>query len=69
MVEQKSVTISSLHNFCPVPVGAPYGHPEIFPLRALTTEQGKAAVFHTKKTIEFAAEMRAKAIVVHCGNV
>ena len=30
MVEQKAVRVVSVHNFCPVPIGAPRGHPELF---------------------------------------
>lgn len=69
MVEQKAIQISSIHNFCPVPIGAPYGHPEIFPLTSLDNRTRESAVIHTKRTIDFAAEMGAKAVVVHCGNV
>jgi len=69
MVDQKSVTISSLHNFCPVPIGAPRGHPELFPLTGLDSRSRTTAVIYTRKTIEFAAEMGARAVVVHAGNV
>lgn len=69
MVEQKCVKVSSVHNFCPVPVGAPYGHPELFHLTSLNRNTRESAVIHTKRTIEFAAELGAKAIVVHAGNV
>ncbi|OGV70624.1 MAG: hypothetical protein A2283_09745 [Lentisphaerae bacterium RIFOXYA12_FULL_48_11] len=69
MVSQGTIKVSSLHNFCPVPVGAPYGHPEIFPLTGLDSRSRQSAVTHTKRTIEFAAEIGARAVVVHAGNV
>ena len=69
MVDHKTIKVSSLHNFCPVPVGAPYGHPELFQLTSLDSRTRQSAVTHTKRTIEFAAEIGAKAIVVHSGNV
>ena len=27
MVDTGEITVNSLHNFCPVPIGAPMGHP------------------------------------------
>ena len=32
MVEKGAVKVDSVHNYCPVPMGAPYGHPELFTL-------------------------------------
>jgi len=69
MVQQKAVMISSVHNYCPVPVGAPFGHPELFSLSSLDRRTRESAVAYTVKTINFAAEMGAKAMVVHAGNV
>ena len=63
------ITCSSVHNYCPVPVGAPQGHPELFSLSSLDHRERESAVRHTSRTIEFAAQVGAQAVVVHAGNV
>jgi len=69
MVNQNAVSISSVHNYCPVPVGAPMGHPELFTLADPDSRVRENALWHTRKTIEFAAEMGAPIVVTHVGNV
>ena len=69
MVKDKTIQVDSVHNFCPVPVGAPRGHPELYTLADKNSRIREGAIRHTTKTIEFAAEVGAKAIVVHAGNV
>ena len=68
-ISEKRVTCNSLHNFCPVPAGFEKGHPELFSLSALDTGDRQSAVYHTRRTIEFAARIGAKAVVAHAGNV
>jgi len=63
------VTCSSVHNYCPVPLGAPQGHPELFSLSSLDDRERVSAIRHTSQTIAFAAEVGAKAVVTHVGNV
>ena len=69
MVNQNAIRVVSVHNFCPVPVGAPQGHPELFELASRSTHDRDNAVQMTIKTIRFAAEMRADTVIVHCGNI
>lgn len=69
MIDQGAIRISSVHNYCPVPVGAPMGHPELFTLADLDSRVRENAVWHTRKTIEFAAEIGAPIVVTHVGNV
>lgn len=69
MVADKAVVVDTLHNFCPVPVGAPMGHPELFQLSSLDRGARESAVRHTIKTVEFAANLGAKSVVAHAGNV
>jgi sugar phosphate isomerase/epimerase len=69
MVEQGAVQVDTVHNFCPVPVGAPKGHPELFTLAAVSRRERESAIAHTSRTIRFAAEIGARAVVVHAGNV
>jgi sugar phosphate isomerase/epimerase len=68
-LESGSITCSSVHNYCPVPVGAPQGHPELFSLCSLDERERESAVRHTENTIDFAADVGARAVVVHAGNV
>jgi sugar phosphate isomerase/epimerase len=69
MVEDGSVVVDSVHNFCPVPVGAPQGHPELFHLASLDGRERDAAIRHTLNSVELAAELAARVVVVHAGNV
>jgi len=69
LVERGAVRVVSVHNFCPVPTGAPRGHPELFHLADPADTARDHAVQHTLNTIRFAAEVKARAVVVHCGNV
>jgi sugar phosphate isomerase/epimerase len=68
-VADGTIVVDSLHNFCPVPVGAPQGHPELFQLASRESREQEAAVRHTLHTIALAGELGARAVVVHAGNV
>lgn len=69
MVGTCAVKVVSVHNFCPVPVGAPYGHPELYTLADPDPRVREAAVTHITRTLRFAMEVGAATVVVHGGNV
>lgn len=69
MVSEKAVRVVSLHNFCPLPIGAPTAHPEIFSLSSCDPMERKSAVRHTARTIDFANQVGATVVVAHAGNV
>lgn len=69
MVNEGAVTVTSLHNFCPLPMGAPRGHPELYTFANSDRNVRQNAIHYTKQTVEFAARLGAKAIVVHAGYV
>jgi sugar phosphate isomerase/epimerase len=69
MVREGTVKVDSVHNFCPVPIGAPRGHPELFTLASADRKIREGAVHHTLNTIRFAADVGAKVVIVHAGNV
>ncbi len=69
MVQNGSVKVLSVHNFCPVPIGAPRGHPELYTPGSTDRQIRDLAVTHMSRTIAFAAEMGAKVVVAHAGNV
>ncbi|TFH18179.1 MAG: sugar phosphate isomerase/epimerase [Lentisphaerales bacterium] len=69
MVEEKAVVVDSVHAFCPVPLGVPFGHPELFSLASMDRKTRESAILHTVRTLQFAAEMGARTVVLHAGNV
>lgn len=69
MVDRGAVRVTSVHSYCPVPVGARRGHPEIWELASPSENERESAVRHTYNTIVFAAGMGASCVVAHAGNV
>src|SRR6476659_7781770 len=51
------IKISSLHNFCPLPIGINYAAPNIFKFTSLNARERENAYRHTVKTIETAAKL------------
>ncbi len=68
-VKERAVTVVSVHNYCPVPMGVPRGHPELWTLADPDAYVRKKAVEQTAQTVRFAAEVGAGAVIVHGGNV
>lgn len=69
MAAAGTVTVTSIHAFCPVPPGAPYASPELFTLADPERSIRNLAISHLGDTINLAAEMAVPTIVVHAGNV
>jgi sugar phosphate isomerase/epimerase len=63
------IKISSLHNFCPLPVGVMHASPDYYLPSSLHDQERQLAVRHTIRTIDFAASLGAKAVVLHLGVV
>lgn len=63
------ISIGSVHAFCPVPIGAPGGYPELYSLASFDESMRLLARTHVKKNIAFAAEMGADTLVLHAGRV
>ena len=63
------IPVGSVHAFCPVPISAPQGYPELYSLASLDENDRAIARVHVKKNVEFAAEMGADAVVLHAGRV
>ncbi len=61
--------VSSVHAFCPVPVSAPQGYPELYQLASFDEDARALARFHVRRNIEFAAGIGATAVVLHAGRV
>lgn len=69
MLRCNNVAIVSLHNFCPLPVGAARAHPEIYTFTDDHPRMREYAVEHTTRTLRFAAEVGAKTVIAHAGYV
>jgi len=63
------IPVGSVHAFCPVPVSAPQGYPELYSLASFDAEDRKMAQIQVRRTAVFAAEMGAKTVVLHAGRV
>ncbi len=61
--------IGSIHAYCPVPISAPQGHPELYTLASFDAEARAIARFQVMQNIEFAADMGAATVVLHAGRV
>ncbi len=64
-----SIPVGSVHAFCPVPLSAPQGYPELYLLASTDEESRKMAVLQVTRNIRFAAEMGADTVVLHAGRV
>ena len=61
--------VDSVHAYCPVPMGAPSGHPELHQLAAEDEDERALARLLMKKTLACACELGAKVVVTHAGYV
>jgi sugar phosphate isomerase/epimerase len=68
-VDAGEIKISSLHNFCPLPVGVEKSSPNLYEFSAENPRDRELAVKHTLKTIDFAARVKAPLVVLHVGSV
>jgi sugar phosphate isomerase/epimerase len=63
------IKISSVHNFCPTPIGVMGPAPNHYLPSSRDEEERRYAVRHTLRTIDCAAALGAKAVVMHLGRV
>ncbi len=63
------IKISTLHNFCPLPVGVTQAAPNLYEFSAERPRDREAAVRHTLKTFEFAERLKAPLVVLHLGSM
>lgn len=68
-VEAGEIKISTLHNFCPLPIGLTRAAPNVFKFTSLDQRERENALRHTLKTLEFAERVKAQLVVLHMGEV
>lgn len=68
MVSAGRVKVDSVHAYCPLPP-VPFPSPEPFTLSASDPHNRANALHYLTNTIRFAAEVGARVVVAHAGNV
>lgn len=63
------IPVGSVHAFCPVPISAPCGYPELYSLASFDQTERRMAKIHVLRNVEFASEMGARALVLHAGRL
>lgn len=68
-VDAGEIKISSLHNFCPLPMGVDRAAPNLYKFSADDRRERDSAFKHTVKTLETAVRVKARLVVLHTGCV
>src|SRR5262245_6166412 len=68
-VEAGEMKISSLHNFCPLPMGVTHAAPNLYQFSADRAREQELAERFTIKTLEFATRVKAPVVVTHSGSI
>ena len=68
-VDAGEIRISTLHNFCPLPIGINQAAPNIYKFTSTDARERENAIRHSLKTIETAARVNARLVVLHLGCV
>ncbi len=68
-VDAGEMKISSLHNFCPLPMGVNHSAPNLYQFSAEREREREMAQRYTQKTFEFASRVKAPAVVLHVGSI
>lgn len=63
------IPVGSVHAFCPVPISAPQGYPELYSLASFDEEDRRMAKLMIGRNIKFAADMGADTVVLHAGRI
>lgn len=68
-VDTGLIKISTVHNFCPLPMGIDRAAPNIFQFSSENPRERENAFRHTLKTLETAARVQARLVVLHMGSI
>jgi sugar phosphate isomerase/epimerase len=68
-VDAGEIKISSLHNFCPLPMGVNHASPNLYEYSDERPRERELAVKYTLKTLDFAQRVKAPLVVLHLGSM
>lgn len=68
-VDAGEIKISTLHNFCPLPMGVDRAAPNVYKFSSTDERERESAFKHTVKTLDTAVRVGAKLVVLHTGAV
>jgi sugar phosphate isomerase/epimerase len=68
-VQAGEIKISTLHNFCPLPIGVEKPSPNLYEFSSENARDRELALKHTFKTFEFARRVNAALVVLHLGSM
>ena len=68
-VEAGEIRISTLHNFCPLPMGVTHAAPNLWQFTSDDARERENALKQTFKTLDFAARVKARLVVLHMGSL
>jgi len=68
-VDAGDIKISTLHNFCPLPIGVNHASPNIYKFTSTDPRERANAFKHTIKTLETAERVKAQLVVLHMGAI
>jgi sugar phosphate isomerase/epimerase len=63
------MTVTSLHNFCPLPIEILHPAPDCYQCTAAGADERARALRHTLQTIDHAHKLGVKRVVMHLGSV
>ena len=68
-VEEGIIKIASCHNFCPLPTGVMHAAPNLYLPSAPDARERDQWARHSRRTIDFAQQVKARKVVLHLGSV
>lgn len=68
-VKAGEIKISTLHNFCPLPLGVEKASPNLYEFTAEKDRDRELAVKYTLRTFDFATQVQASLVVLHLGSM
>src|SRR5262245_48049617 len=68
-VDAGEIRISTLHNFCPLPMGVNFAAPNLYQFSAAKPRERESAGRYTPKSLQFAERVKAPLVVLHLGSV
>ncbi len=68
-VDSGEIKISTVHNFCPLPIGVNHASPNLFKFSSPDRRERENAWRYTLKTLETAQRVKALLVVLHLGAI